>query len=312
MLAVDATNQSAVDKLFTLKLKMLGKPVSVVMADMDMAGKYVELNKKELVNKLLPGQFTIIAKEIENNLASGVASSEKTLGFRITKNNFLQEIVKKLGRPITATSAQIYGDSLPYSLGFLDNLSKDKKELIDFVEDVGELVKNNLSTLVNLVEDSVLERSELGNKIKEKFISKSVEETGVIARKILNLVGDENVSVLLLVGDLGGGKTTFAKEIGKELGIKENIASPTFNIYNEYEIDWKNYDTFLHFDLYRLSTNQDFENLKFLDLFTTNTFACIEWPEKMSKIDLEILKQRAKVVVVTFEYMDENSRKVEY
>jgi tRNA A37 threonylcarbamoyladenosine synthetase subunit TsaC/SUA5/YrdC len=49
-------------------------------------------------------------------------SSENTLGFRITTDKKLQEIVRQLGAPITATSAQIYGNKIPYSLGFLKKI----------------------------------------------------------------------------------------------------------------------------------------------------------------------------------------------
>ena len=58
------------------------------------------------------------------------------------------------------------------------------------------------------------------------FISNSVQDTFDIAAKLANgFVGGE---IVLLEGELGAGKTTFAKGIAKALGIKEEITSPTF------------------------------------------------------------------------------------
>ncbi len=307
MLAVDASNQEAVDKLLKIKPSMVGKPISVIVSDMEMLEKYVQIDdNKKLINKLLPGPYTVIANS-QKSLALGINSVENTLGVRIPKYEFLTDIVSKLGRPITATSAQIYGDSLPYTLGFLDKLSQDKRNLIDYVHDVGELPRKAPSTIVNLTTNSLsIQRREslIDSKSVDQWISKSEEETKKIAKDIFN----NNFNIYLLLGDLGGGKTVFAKEIGRLMGVKELITSPTFNIYNEYRIGEKK---FLHMDLYRLEKIEDFDNLNFVeDLLIPNTVTCIEWAERIPPWIIAELRTKAKVAIINFEYIDEKIRKI--
>lgn len=76
-------------------------------------------------------------------------------------------------------------------------------------------------------------------------------------------------SILLLKGEIGAGKTTLVKQIGKELGIKEVITSPTFTIM-------KKYPNLIHIDAYRISGS--IEDLE--DEFDNN-YVIIEWPEKI-------------------------------
>ncbi|WP_435130076.1 tRNA (adenosine(37)-N6)-threonylcarbamoyltransferase complex ATPase subunit type 1 TsaE [Mycoplasma sp. 6243] len=73
---------------------------------------------------------------------------------------------------------------------------------------------------------------------------------------------------LLLSGELGAGKTTFVQVLGKLLGIKENITSPSFNYM-------KVYNGLVHIDLYTYKGDID----EFEDYFDDNIVA-IEWPEK--------------------------------
>lgn len=85
--------------------------------------------------------------------------------------------------------------------------------------------------------------------------------------------------VILLTGDLSGGKTTITKGIGKGLGVKRIINSPTFNIVKSYEGD----NVILnHFDLYRLSgLNNDFDLEEY---FTDDSICVIEWPNNINEL----------------------------
>lgn len=85
--------------------------------------------------------------------------------------------------------------------------------------------------------------------------------------------------VILLTGDLSGGKTTITKGIGKGLGVKRIINSPTFNIVKSYEGD---NITLNHFDLYRLSgLNNDFDLEEY---FTDDSICVIEWPNNINEL----------------------------
>lgn len=80
--------------------------------------------------------------------------------------------------------------------------------------------------------------------------------------------------IILLNGDLGAGKTTLTQFIGKGLGVRRNINSPTFNIIKSYQgTDVKLH----HMDCYRLEESD--EDLGFDEYFEDNAVVIIEWSQ---------------------------------
>ena len=109
-----------------------------------------------------------------------------------------------------------------------------------------------------------------------------------IAKKISKLI--EKGDNLFLSGELGVGKTTFAKFLINNLQLKHDIStfeilSPTFNILNEYQI--KNLKV-KHYDLYRIKQKEELDNL---DLFEEKeAINIIEWPEILKLTDIKYIK----------------------
>ena len=132
--------------------------------------------------------------------------------------------------------------------------------------------------------------------IKE-FFTKNNLETIEVGKK-LGLRLKEN-DVVLLIGDLSAGKTTFTKGIGQALGVKRVINSPTFTIVKEYSgEELKLY----HLDLYRLDgVNNDFDLEEY---FTMGGISVIEWPYQVK----EILPN--EYVLVTIKRINEEERKI--
>lgn len=91
----------------------------------------------------------------------------------------------------------------------------------------------------------------MGNKFAKKIVLPSAEATQKLGKQLGQVLPPE--SVLLLMGDLGAGKTTFMQGLGKGLGIDEPIVSPTFTLVNEY---LEGRLPLYHLDLYRLEPNQ--------------------------------------------------------
>lgn len=89
----------------------------------------------------------------------------------------------------------------------------------------------------------------------------------------------ERGDVVALFGDLGSGKTTFTKGIGKGLGIKDarHINSPTFVLIKEYLGKIPLY----HIDLYRLDDIKDIEDIAIEEYIYGNGVTVIEWAEKI-------------------------------
>ncbi|MBA8772902.1 tRNA (adenosine(37)-N6)-threonylcarbamoyltransferase complex ATPase subunit type 1 TsaE [Staphylococcus coagulans] len=100
--------------------------------------------------------------------------------------------------------------------------------------------------------------------------------------------------VLLLDGDLGAGKTTLSQFIGKALGVKRHISSPTFNIIKSYKGDTLK---FHHMDCYRLE-NSD-EDLGFDEFFNDYAVTVVEWstfikdylPDAFLKINIKVINE---------------------
>lgn len=100
-----------------------------------------------------------------------------------------------------------------------------------------------------------------------------------VTNKIGKLIGEEAFEgeVITLSGDLGAGKTTLTKEIGKTIGIKEDINSPTFNILKCYFN--KNGLDLYHIDAYRLEdVPRENKNIGLEEVIEGEGLAVIEWP----------------------------------
>jgi tRNA threonylcarbamoyladenosine biosynthesis protein TsaE len=96
---------------------------------------------------------------------------------------------------------------------------------------------------------------------------------------------EKGAYVVFLSGDLGSGKTTTTKSIAKNLGIQEDITSPTFVILKRYEIgeeflDTVNFKNLIHIDAYRLKNYEELRRIKFEEYMKdANNLILIEWPE---------------------------------
>ncbi|KKQ64344.1 MAG: ATPase with strong ADP affinity, partial [Candidatus Shapirobacteria bacterium GW2011_GWF1_38_23] len=303
----------------SFKDRWVGKAISVAVSDVDMAKDYVQLSAdtKNLYQNLFPGPFTIVSPGL-HRLATGIEAENGTLGIRIPDSKYIHDLIKLLGKPITATSANLSGRTPNYSVAtFLHPLSLKKKNLISLIVDAGKLPRNKPSTVIDAVggEIKILRRGDLITSSSETLISKSESETGKIAQFLLDKakrLGQNKPLIFSLSGDLGCGKTVFSRSVGKKLGITQKILSPTFVIYNQYPLSSSVYKTFYHFDLYRLDRESDFEEISFLKHFLPGTISCIEWPENMGKNLFQKIKKNSHLIAVNFTYLDPSTRQISF
>lgn len=138
----------------------------------------------------------------------------------------------------------------------------------------------------------------------KKTIVKDLNELKDLAIKIVK----KNQNIVLLKGDLGAGKTTLTQFIAKELGVKTRVNSPTFTIMKQHTIVNDNYKNLVHYDLYRLSTIEEVEDLGFFEVTKDKeNFVIVEWPElilehlsKYLLIEIELQKNQRTIVVTNF------------
>lgn len=136
----------------------------------------------------------------------------------------------------------------------------------------------------------------------KKILINSKKEMADLAREIAtsSRVGD----VITLKGTLGSGKTFFAKNFINFLQEKETeILSPTFNLV--YSYDTKKGEVF-HFDLYRLKSAQELENIGFFDALQSG-ICLIEWPEIAADF---LPKNYCEIEIKTVANAGEEARKI--
>jgi tRNA threonylcarbamoyladenosine biosynthesis protein TsaE len=106
--------------------------------------------------------------------------------------------------------------------------------------------------------------------------------------------------VIILNGPLGAGKTTISQFIGIGLQVPEEcyITSPTFSLMHEYPGRM----TMYHMDLYRLSTEEEIEDLGFVEYIYGQGLTVIEWPDRLGSLKPEELLE------IDLELRDESSR----
>ena len=133
----------------------------------------------------------------------------------------------------------------------------------------------------------------------KEYISNSIDDTYKIAANFAKSL--KNGDVVCLNGNLGAGKTAFVSGVAKALNISDNIASPTFNILLQYKND--SY-VINHFDLYRLESTSDLDDIGFYEIIESNSISFIEWPDKFTSC----IPQDA--INVYIDKIDEKTRKI--
>jgi len=110
-------------------------------------------------------------------------------------------------------------------------------------------------------------------------------------------------SVICLSGDLGAGKTVFAKGICSALDVTEYISSPTFTIVNEYEGKMRVF----HFDMYRIEDEDELIEIGYDEYLASGGICIIEWPENIKN---SLPKKRIEVSILRDLSVGDDVRKV--
>lgn len=149
---------------------------------------------------------------------------------------------------------------------------------------------------------TLLTASDSRNRVMLREITRSEEETIELGRRIARDLPRR--AVVLLIGNLGAGKTTLAKGIVSGLGAAppEEVASPTFTLIHEY-----GQGSVYHVDLYRLDRPEETRSLGLDEIFDRDAVVLVEWgerfpqlmPEKRIEIRLRALDGDCREIVIT-------------
>lgn len=130
--------------------------------------------------------------------------------------------------------------------------------------------------------------------------TRSDSEMKSVAREVLYSLKGQNL--VLLKGELGAGKTTFAQGVLQALDAEGPFTSPTFVIMKRYELENKDFEAAYHFDCYRVAS-ADVLELGWDEIISNpQNLVMLEWPERI----YDIIPQ--KHLLVEFEIIDKTRR----
>ncbi len=145
-----------------------------------------------------------------------------------------------------------------------------------------------------------------------KILLNSIKEIDKFAKSFVENILENKKStravIVGLQGDLGAGKTTFVKSVARTLCVEGSITSPTFVIEKIYELpEVCKFASIIHIDAYRLESGKELSLLGWEEISNNpQNLIFIEWPERVANILPKDINR------IYFEFIDENTREVEY
>jgi L-threonylcarbamoyladenylate synthase len=174
-LAVDATNEKAVRKLYRLKGRDFKKPIHVIPPSLSSAELFARISPKtkKLMDKFLPGPLTVVVPlKAKGKSWQLLSAGTKTMGIRFPNHKIALDLVKKFGKPITTTSANVAFQANCYSVAEVKKQFTKSKLKPDFYLDGGKLRKTAPSTVISLIKDAKILRE---GPISETQIKRAIK-----------------------------------------------------------------------------------------------------------------------------------------
>lgn len=155
-LGADATNKKAVAKVFRAKGRDADKKIAFAVSSLQMAKKYFMINdeSEKLVKAFMPGPLTLVVNGDS---------------FRIPSNKFALELIEKLGRPITATSANLSGQEPIYNA---DEIISTFAGNVDLIIDARNLPVRKASTVFDVDSRKILRDGQISEQRIIKVLAK--------------------------------------------------------------------------------------------------------------------------------------------
>lgn len=140
--------------------------------------------------------------------------------------------------------------------------------------------------------------------MKENILNKKsdIENIEYIAKFLCDIIKDGDL--IIMKGNLGFGKTTFVRIFARLLKSEDIISSPSFTLINEYDIILTGEEMVLrHVDLYRLSSEEELDNIGFKDKIKENGITMIEWGDKFEsyfdkpyyELEIEMIEENCRL-----------------
>jgi tRNA threonylcarbamoyladenosine biosynthesis protein TsaE len=146
------------------------------------------------------------------------------------------------------------------------------------------------------------------SKKKIEILSQNYSQTknmGKILAKEFLKTSAKKALVLGLMGDLGGGKTTFLQGFAKGLGLKRKILSPSFVLMRKFKVKSPRFKVFYHLDCYRIEKPKEILILGLKEIISdSRNIVAIEWADRIKRI------LPKDTIILKFTFINKNKRKI--
>ncbi|OGZ78986.1 MAG: threonylcarbamoyl-AMP synthase [Candidatus Staskawiczbacteria bacterium RIFOXYD2_FULL_37_9] len=154
-----ADNGKAIEKIYKIKKRPRSKPLAVFVKDIKMAKTLAEISEKQekILKKRWPGKFTFIL-ECHSRESGNPVIKDGKIALRIPKRKFLNDLLKKINKPLAQTSVNISGQPALTKISDIINLFKNRStsEVEQFlIIDAGNLPKSKPSAIIDLTSEAL-------------------------------------------------------------------------------------------------------------------------------------------------------------
>lgn len=163
-----AVDEESVNNIFSIKGRIHGNPIPILVRDKEMLSEYVVVTDEanRLIEKFLPGPLTLVLKE-KKNLPHFISAGTGNIAIRISRHAFVRRLFDFLSKPITSTSANISGRE---NLLSFDEIYETFKSKVELIVDSGNIPQSKGSTVIDLTVKPALlirEGDISGERLKE-------------------------------------------------------------------------------------------------------------------------------------------------
>ncbi len=160
-LGCDPFSYKAVKRVFEIKKRAAGEPLSLAVSSFEMLGEiaYLDAENQRFAAEFLPGPVTILLKKKEA-VPEFVTSGSRVVGVRFPDHSLALELISAFGKPITSTSANISGEPPPVS-------ARKVRVKADLLIDGGECKYRMASTIVDLVNKKIVRKGAKYEEVRQ-------------------------------------------------------------------------------------------------------------------------------------------------
>jgi L-threonylcarbamoyladenylate synthase len=153
----DATNDSAVARVFVIKDRPEDKGAPLIIPDNESAKLYIQVSDvvQKLINAHWPGALNIIGQIADGSPVSSRCSQDNSQSVRVSSHPFCSTLARRFGKPIVASSANISGQDAIYSISEVNRVFSDRPDKPDCIINGGDLPILPASTTVKVVGNNI-------------------------------------------------------------------------------------------------------------------------------------------------------------